>query len=49
MEWGLKIRCERQERWLDAYDNRWKSATDRGISRIRQRPGIKKEPKNQVG
>jgi len=36
----------------DGHENEWKSATDRGgelggISKNRQRPGIKEAPKNQ--
>jgi hypothetical protein len=48
----VKFRCgEGPERWLDSLENKWKSAIDRGeekggISRTRQRPGIREVPKN---
>jgi hypothetical protein len=37
---------EKPKRWLDGHENEWKSAADNseevwGISRMRQRPGIK--------
>lgn len=51
---GFRIRCgEGQDRWPDSHENEWKSTTDEGevvcggISRMRQRPGIRKAPKNQ--
>ena len=51
----FKIRCgEGQERWLDGHKSRWKFVAFRGeevggISRMRQRPGIREMPKNQWG
>ena len=48
---GFMIKYEQgQERWPDE----WKSTLDRGdevgdSSRTRQRPGIRKAPKNQYG
>jgi hypothetical protein len=50
--WGFRIKCEEaQEKWPDAHENEWKSATNRmrrwDISRKRQRPGIKEVPKIQ--
>jgi hypothetical protein len=50
---GFRIWCgEGPERWPDGYDNELKSETDwggevGGISRKRQKPGIKKVPKTQ--
>ena len=45
------IRCgEEQDRWPDGHENEWNSVTDAGgevggISRIRQRPGIRNTPR----
>jgi hypothetical protein len=50
---GFRIRCgEGQERWLEDYENEWKSATDGGeevggISKMRQRPGIREASKSK--
>jgi hypothetical protein len=51
-EWDSSIGYgEGQKSWPDGHENVWKSLTDRGgelenISRIRQRPGIRKDPRN---
>ena len=50
-----RMKCEEgQKKWLDGHENEWKSATDRseevgGHSRMSQRTGIRKVPKNQRG
>ena len=45
-------RTSHQERWLVGHENEWIFETDLGeevgdISRMRQRPGIREEPKHQ--
>jgi hypothetical protein len=51
----FRVRCgEGQERWTDGHENEWKSATKGdehvvGISRSRQRLGVREMPKNQWG
>ena len=53
--WRSRIRCgEEQEGWPNSHENELKYATDEGvevggISRRRQRLGIRKAPKNQWG
>lgn len=55
-EWGwcFRARCgEETDRWIDGHKNEWKSASDgvkevKGISRRRQRPGIREVPENQL-
>jgi hypothetical protein len=45
---------ERQKTWADSHENKWKSSADRsaevaGISRTRQRHGIREETQESMG
>ena len=52
---GVRIRCGKgPKRWLDGHENEWKSEIDRGeevrgISRMRERPGIREDPRINGG